>query len=101
METVFFSQIDKLQNLPSKLINSKGKIDKNKSVEKSYSDTVSADIKVSEKGLALATANKAVETIPDVRKDLVEDVKQRLANGTYFRDDIVEIIAEKIIYGWS
>ena len=40
-------------------------------------------------------AKQAVDSIPDIREDKVEDIKNRLDNGTY--DISVEALANKII----
>ena len=100
----FFSQVDNLQNVSTNnVIKSPGKSNKpkNQNYDVSVSSLPPASVEVSSKGLEISAAQKAVEEIPDVRKDLVEGAKQKLASGTYFSDAVIDIIAEKMIYGWS
>ncbi len=52
-------------------------------------------VEISQIGKDYQVAKKAVAEAPDVRMDLVNDIKERINNGSYYVSD--ESLADKII----
>ena len=52
---------------------------------------------ISESGKAYQTAKQAVKMVPDVREDLVKDIKERIATGTYSFDseEVADMLVER------
>jgi negative regulator of flagellin synthesis FlgM len=71
----------------------------------SASKTYTSDkFEISQTGKDMQTAKAAVEAAPDVREDLVADIKERIANGTYqvssmdFANKMVENYAPELVF---
>lgn len=71
--------------------NSTKKVAKQTSAEKYDS------VQISRMGKDYQVAKAAVAAVPDVRTDLVNDIKSRLQNGTY--DVSMEMLADKLLAG--
>lgn len=56
---------------------------KPKKVTKTSGSTVTEQYQVSQKGKDYQTAKTALNEIPDVREDKVQEIKNALASGTY------------------
>ena len=69
--------------------NSTKKVAKAKSTEKYDS------VQISQMGKDYQVAKAAVAAAPDVRTDLVNDIKQRMQDGTY--DVSMEMLADKLL----
>ena len=69
--------------------NSTKKVAKAGSVEKFDS------VQISQMGKDYQVAKAAVAATPDVRTDLVNDIKQRMQDGTY--DVSMEMLADKLL----
>ena len=69
--------------------NSTKKVAKAKGAEKYDS------VQISQMGKDYQVAKAAVAATPDVRTDLVNDIKTRLQNGTY--DVSMEMLADKLL----
>lgn len=69
---------------------------KTKEAAKAYD---SDKLELSQAGRDYQTAKNAVAEAPDVREDLIADIKARLANGTYFVS--AEDFADKIVEGYT
>ena len=69
--------------------NSTKKVAKAKSTEKYDS------VQISQMGKDYQVAKAAVAATPDVRTDLVNDIKTRMLNGTY--DVSMEMLADKLL----
>ena len=69
--------------------NSTKKVAKAKSTEKYDS------VQISQMGKDYQVAKAAVAATPDVRTDLVNDIKTRMQNGTY--DVSMEMLADKLL----
>ena len=69
--------------------NSTKKVAKAKSTEKYDS------VQISQMGKDYQVAKAAVAAAPDVRTDLVNDIKTRMQNGTY--DVSMEMLADKLL----
>ena len=69
--------------------NSTKKVAKAKSTEKFDS------VQISQMGKDYQVAKAAVAATPDVRTDLVNDIKTRMQNGTY--DVSMEMLADKLL----
>ncbi len=69
--------------------NSTKKVAKAKSAEKYDS------VQISQMGKDYQVAKAAVAATPDVRTDLVNDIKTRMQNGTY--DVSMEMLADKLL----
>lgn len=68
-----------------------------KKVAKQKSDEKYDSVQISQTGRDYQVAKAAVEATPDVRTDLVNDIKSRLKNGTY--DVSMEMLADKLLAG--
>lgn len=82
-------------------IDAYNKINQMQSVSKinkvSKKETVSQTdkLEISQAGKDYQVAKQAVKDAPDIRVDLVNDIKERLANGTYNVSD--EDFADKLL----
>lgn len=63
--------------------------------EKSFSD----QLQISSVGKDIQVAKQAIANAPDVRTDLVNDIKERIDNGTYNVDE--QSFAEKLFARYS
>ena len=70
-------------------VNSTKKVAKTNSTEKFDS------VQISQMGKDYQVAKAAVAATPDVRTDLVADIKTRMQNGTY--DVSMEMLADKLL----
>lgn len=69
-----YNQVQQMYN------NSKiNKKEETKSVKRSFTD----QLMLSSAGKEIQTAKQAVKNSPDIRKDLVDSIKERINNGTY------------------
>lgn len=66
-----------------------------KRVSKSNGLETNDSLEISQTGKDYAVATAALKSVPDVREDLVADIKARIENGTYNVSD--EEIADKIL----
>lgn len=66
-----------------------------KKTEKKKADLSKDNLQISQAGRDYQTAKKAVSEAPDVREDLVADIKSRMEAGTY--EVSAEAFAEKVI----
>lgn len=66
-----------------------------KRVSKSNGLETNDSLEISQTGKDYAVAKAALKSVPDVREDLVADIKARIENGTYNVSD--EDIADKIL----
>lgn len=57
------------------------------------------NVEISSIGKDILTAKNAVKASPDVRTELVEPIKQKIANGTYDVDP--GAFADKLLEKWS
>ncbi|MDD6036393.1 MAG: flagellar biosynthesis anti-sigma factor FlgM [Lachnospiraceae bacterium] len=71
--------------------NSTKKVAKTSAAEKYDS------VQISQMGKDYQVAKAAVAATPDVRTDLVNDIKSRMQNGTY--DVSMEMLADKLMAG--
>ncbi|MCH5272757.1 MAG: flagellar biosynthesis anti-sigma factor FlgM [Lachnospiraceae bacterium] len=71
--------------------NSTKKVAKKTSTEKYDS------VQISQTGKDYQVAKAAVAAVPDVRTDLVNDIKSRMKNGTY--EVSMEMLADKLLAG--
>lgn len=79
-----YNKINQMQSM-SKI----NKVSSKKSVSKTDK------LEISQAGKDYQVAKQAVSNAPDIRQDKVEDIKQRLANGTYNVSD--EDLADKLL----
>ena len=79
-----FAQITSMYNL--------GK--NNKQVKNESSKSFSDQLQISSVGKDIQTAKKAVDGVPDVRTDIVKDLKAKIDAGTYNVDS--DSFAEKL-----
>lgn len=69
-----YNQVQQLYN------NSKiNKKEETKSAKRNFTD----QLMLSSAGREIQTAKQAVKNSPDIRKDLVDSIKERINNGTY------------------
>lgn len=54
-------------------------------------------VEISQAGRDFQVAKAAVKSAPDIREDIVADIKSRMENGTYQMD--MDALAEKLISG--
>lgn len=73
-----------------------GKAFKAQSSSKAYN---SDKVEISRQGRDYQIAKAAVADAPDVREDLVADIKARIANGTYVVSS--EAFANKVVEGYA
>lgn len=66
-----------------------------KKTEKKKVESAKDNLQISQAGRDYQIARKAVSESPDVREDLVADIKSRLAAGTY--EVSADAFAEKVI----
>ena len=55
----------------------------------------SAALEISDAGKDYQTARKALSSVPDVREDLVADIKSRIADGSYYVSN--NALADKLL----
>lgn len=63
--------------------------------EKKKVESSKDNVQISQAGRDFQIAKKAVSEVPDVREDLVADIKNRMSNGTY--EVSADAFAEKVI----
>lgn len=63
--------------------------------KKSYSEYSQDRLEISQSGKDYQVAKAAVNAAPDVREDLVADIKARMKNGTYNISN--EALADKLV----
>lgn len=68
-----------------------------KKVEKKTSSEKYDSVQISQMGKDYQIAKAAVAAVPDVRVDLVNDIKSRMKNGTY--EVSMEMLADKLLTG--
>lgn len=66
----------------------------------SYGKTSRPDsVEISQIGRDVQVARAAVSKTPDIREDIVADIKSRMAAGTYEMD--MDALADKLLDGYS
>ncbi|HCL56433.1 MAG TPA: flagellar biosynthesis anti-sigma factor FlgM [Spirochaetia bacterium] len=81
-------------NFLQKVLNNKAKIDETNNVNKK--DTVN----ISEEAKYMAEVNKYKEVlkkIPDVRTEKIEEIKQKLKDGSYMSKEVYNAVADKML----
>ncbi|MBQ9119628.1 MAG: flagellar biosynthesis anti-sigma factor FlgM [Lachnospiraceae bacterium] len=55
-------------------------------------------VEISQMGKDYQVAKAAVEKAPEIREDVVADIRERMANGTYQMD--MDALADKLLSGY-
>jgi negative regulator of flagellin synthesis FlgM len=80
-------------NKVSQLYNSS----KIKSTAKSKEGSFSDKLEISKQGIQYQAAKQTIAQVPDIREDIVKEIKQRLENGTYqvTNEEVVDKLIER------